>query len=38
MKNRDVYQRDPFEIVFPNDGAENVTHAHTAEEHGAYEA
>ena len=43
MKDRDprpgtAIGERPFEIVFPNDGAGNVTHAHTAEGHGAYEA
>ena len=34
----DGHRGAPFEIAFPNNGAENVTYAHTAEGHGAYEA
>ena len=37
-ETRAVHRRGPFEITFPNDGAGDVTHAHTAEGHGAYEA
>ena len=38
MKNRDVYQRDPFEIALLNRGVATAAGALAAEEHGAHEA